>query len=246
MNETIQNLQNHRTIRQFKDTLVPEKLMDDIFEAAIHTASSRATQNASVIRVKDQAKRDALAEVSNQAYTAEAPEYIVFLVDCARAASIRSELGATPETAGNIDYFREGFTDAILMCQSTVVAAESAGLGTTILGSILNNPAKTIEILGLPPLTFPAIGLIMGYPNEEPELKPRIPAGLRVMTDTYQAPDSWVEALAEYDQEMHNYYDLRTKNQREDTFTNQILKKMGDNPKGPQLLEAIRAQGFLL
>ena len=39
------------------------------------------------------------------------------------------------------------------------------------------------------------------------------------MTDTYTAPESWCEALADYDREMNHYYDTRKLNQREDCFT---------------------------
>lgn len=246
MNETLTTLQNHRTIRRFQDKPIPEDLMGELFNATLRTASSRATQNASIIRVRDLSKRKALAAVSAQAYTAEAPEYLVFIVDCARAAAILQERRLDCSTAGSLDYFREGFTDAVLMCQSTVVGAESLGLGTTILGSILNDPLRTIEVLELPKYTFPVLGLILGYPDEAPELKPRIPQELRVMTNSYGAPASWSEALVDYDEEMHNYYDLRTKNQREDTFTNQIVKKMGASQKGRILQDAIISQGFHL
>lgn len=247
MNETIKTMLEHRTIRKFEALPVPEDLMHTLFEVAMRTATSRATQNASIIRVNDPVKRQRLAEIGNQAYQAKAPEYLVFIVDCARAAAILQEKEQDPATAGSLDYFREGFTDAVLMCQSVATAAESLGLGTTMLGSILNQPAETIEVLGLPRYTFPALGLVLGYPNQNPELKPRIPQDLRVMTDTYQAPESWTKALADYDQEMHQYYDLRSTNQREDTFTNQIVQKMGEfSYKDPLFTAALVAQGFHL
>lgn len=247
MNETVETLLSHRTIRKFENKPVPEDLMHTLFEVAMRTATSRATQNASIIRVKDQAKRQRLAEIGDQPYQAKAPEYLVFIADCARAAAVLQDLGHDPATAGSLDYFREGFTYAVLMCQSVASAAESLGLGTTMLGSILNQPAETIAVLNLPQYTFPVLGLVLGYPNQSPELKPRIPQDLRVMTDTYQAPVSWTDALAPYDQEMHRYYDLRSTNQREDTFTNQIVKKMGEfSHKDSLLTAALAAQGFHL
>lgn len=246
MNETIEILKQHRTIRNFTEQPVDEATVQAMLDATLQTATSRATQNASLIRVRDQVKREALAQVSAQSYTARSPEYFVFIVDCARSAAILAEKGLDPSTAGNMDYFREGFTDAILMTQTMTVAAETLGLGTTQLGSILNDPERTIEILGLPKYTFPALGLIFGHPNQDPQLKPRIPKNLRVMTDTYTAPESWCEALADYDREMNHYYDTRKLNQREDCFTDQILQKMGATPKGERLIKAIRAQGFAI
>ncbi|WP_278971946.1 nitroreductase family protein [Mobiluncus mulieris] len=53
MNETVETLLSHRTIRKFENKPVPEDLMHTLFEVAMRTATSRATQNASIIRVKD-------------------------------------------------------------------------------------------------------------------------------------------------------------------------------------------------
>ena len=58
------------------------------------------------------------------------------------------------------------------MAQNLVTAAESVVLGTVYLGSILNDSEKICELLKLPELTFPVIGLGIGYPNQNPQLKP--------------------------------------------------------------------------
>ena len=247
MNETIKTLLEHRTIREFTDQPVPEETMETLFDVAMHTPTSRALQNASIIRVKDQAKRDKIAEIAGQEYIARAPEFLLFIADTARAAGILEEKGVFPQSAATMDSFQEAFTDAVLMTQNVVVAAESLGLGATILGSILNDPKAVIEAIGLPKYTFPVLGLVLGVPNEEPQLKPRMPKEFRIMDDTYVRPDSWLESLKDYDAEMHTYYDLRTANQREDTFTNQVFKKMGKvRTRRAAILDDIEAQGFLL
>lgn len=250
MKDVFETLLSHRSIRKFQTTPVPVDVQEQIFNAAFRTASSRAIQNTSVIRVTDQAKRDALAQVCRQPYTAQAPEFLVFIVDVARAMRILEEKGVSPEAyvaAPTMDTYREAYTDACLLAQSTVVGAEALGLGTVLLGSILNDPTRTIEILEMPKYTFPVLGLLMGYPDQEPELKPRIPNNLRFMQNHYQAPDSWTEALGEYDREMNNYYDLRSANQREDTYTNQVVTKMTHpDPRRALLLEDIKNQGFLV
>lgn len=46
---------------------------------------------------------------------------------------------------------------------------------------------------------------------------------------------------------MNNYYDLRSANQREDTYTNQVVTKMTHpDPRRALLLEDIKNQGFLV
>ena len=62
-----------------------------------------------------------------------------------------------------------------IAAQNVVVAAESLGMGTVYLGSILNDNAKLSELLKLPKYVYPAVGLAVGWPDQEPQLKPRLP-----------------------------------------------------------------------
>lgn len=247
MNETIDVQLKHRTIREFKSDPIPEDTFQTLIDVAMRTPSSRGIQNASIIRIKDQVKREKMAEIGGQAYVARAPEYLLFISDLARGAAILEEMGLFPQSAATIDTFQEAFTDAVLMVQNVVVAAESLGLGANILGNILNDPKAVVTAIGLPPYTFPVLGLTLGYPNEEPQLKPRMPKEFRVMTDTYVRPDSYLEALKDYDAQMREYYDLRNKGRREDKFTNQIFQKLGKvRNRRASLLDDIESQGFLM
>lgn len=247
MNETIDVQLEHRTIREFKSDPIPEDTFQTLMDVAMHTPTSRGIQSASIIRIKDQGKREKLAEIGGQEYVARAPEYLLFIADLARGAAILEEMGLYPQSAATIDTFQEAFTDAVLMVQNVVVAAESLGLGANILGNILNEPKGVIEAIGLPPYTFPVLGLTLGYPGEEPQSKPRMPKEFRVMTDTYVRPDSYLEALKDYDAQMCEYYDLRNKGRREDKFTNQIFQKLGKvRNRRASILDDIESQGFLM
>lgn len=168
-------------------------------------------------------------------------------MDLARGAAILEEMGLYPQSAATIDTFHEAFTDAVLMVQNVVIAAESLGIGINILGNVLNDPRAVVEAIGLPLYTFPALGLTLGYPGEEPQIKPRMPKEFRVMTDTYVRPDSYLDALKGYDADMHGYYDLRNQGRREDTFTNQIFRKLGKvRNRRASILDDIESQGFLI
>lgn len=247
MNETIDVQLHHRTIREFKSDPIPEDTFQTLMDVAMRTSTSRGIQNASIIRVKDPAKREKLAAIGGQEYVARAPEYLLFIVDLARGAAILEEMGLYPQSAATVDTFHEAFTDAVLMVQNVVIAAESLGIGINILGNVLNDPRAVVEAIGLPRYTFPALGLTLGYPGEEPQLKPRMPKEFRVMTDTYVRPDSYLDALKGYDADMHGYYDLRNQGRREDTFTNQIFRKLGKvRNRRASILDDIETQGFLM
>lgn len=244
MNETIRTQLAHRTIREFTGEPIPEETMETLFEVAMRTSTSRGFQQSVFIRVKDQAKRDELARLGNQQYIARAPELLVGVADVRRAIRILAERGEPTEGAANMMAFREAFTDTLLMIQNVSVAAESLGLGVTHLGSVLNDYAAAIELLELPKFTFPVLGMILGYPKQSPQLKPRMDKKFRVCTDVYQEPESWTEALAVYDEEMRTYYDLRDANRRVDRFTDQIVQKFMENYEQRNPMPHIQAQGF--
>ncbi|KAF5065943.1 NADPH-flavin oxidoreductase [anaerobic digester metagenome] len=237
---------NHRTIREFKTDEVAAEVFEQLMEVARRTATSTGMQACSIIRVKDPEIRQELANVCRQEYVARAPELLIFIVDQHRNSEILREMGENPAKAGDMDKFFQGFTDACLMAQNVNNAAESLGLGAVYLGSILNHPAKTIEVLGLPKYTFPVVGLGIGYPNQDPQQKPRMGMELRLFEDRYQSfPGEYLSRLNDYDQEMTTYYDLREANRRSDSFTLQVVQKLsGGIPERQAMMNQIVAQGF--
>lgn len=74
----------------------------------------------------------------------------------------------------------------MIAAQNMVVAAESLGMGTVYLGSILNDNAKLSELLKLPKYVYPAVGLAVGWPDQEPQLKPRLPRHVIHMENYYK------------------------------------------------------------
>jgi hypothetical protein len=125
------------------------------------------------------------------------------------------------------------------------LAAESVGLGANYLGSILNDPQKMIELLKLPELTFPVVGVGLGYPNQSPQLKPRMAMKLRVFENKYEEFDNYLEAINSYDQEIQTYYDLRNASRRVDSFSDQVVAKLVNAmPKRQDIVNVIKNQGF--
>ncbi len=137
--------------------------------------------------------------------------------------------------------------DAILALQNALTAVESMGLGGVVLGSIKNDPEKLIQVLDLPKMTFPILGLQVGVPDQEPQLKPRLPLEQIVFDDNYPR-DFKLSSLKEYDQTVTTYYDLRDANKRIDSFTNQIngAKLNQHESSRDKLLQALHDQGLAL
>ena len=129
MNETIKNLLNHRTIREFTDEKIDKDTIKTLLDVVNMSASSNGMQNMSVIRVTDQKIKDELADNGNQAYMARATELWIFIVDLKRNYKIAKEMGLENDNIISFDKFIQGFTDAVIAAQNLTAAVESLGLG---------------------------------------------------------------------------------------------------------------------
>lgn len=247
MNDTIHTLLNHRSIRSFTGQKIPSDYIDLMVRAAQHASTSNFYQQYSIIRVTDPAKKRALARIGNQHYIAEADGLFVFIIDMHRNAVIAEAKGQKTDVLGSTDFFFRAFSDTVIAAQNLVTAAESLGLGAVYLGSILNDPRSVIDLLKLPKLTFPAFGVATGYPNQSPQLKPRLPEEAVYFENEYHSMTKPLDALKDYDHEVNQYYDLRDANRRVDTFTNQIAKAVSgtQSESKKNMLETLKAQGLI-
>ena len=245
MNETIKTQLNHRSIRQFKPLALTQEEVDLLVDVARHTATSNFRQSYSIISITDQKLKEEIAEIANQPYIPNAGHLFVFVVDQRRNTLIAEAKGAEALVQGSPERFISAFSDAMIAAQNVVVAAESLGMGTVYLGSILNDNAKLSELLKLPKYVYPAVGLAVGWPDQEPQLKPRLPRHVIHMENYYQDLENPLEELKDYDAEVHEYYDLRDLNNRVDEFTTQIAKTMDKSVANrANTLKDLQKQGF--
>lgn len=102
-----------------------------------------------------------------------------------------------------------------------------------------------VKILNLPKMTYPVLGVQVGVPDQEPQLKPRLPLEFISFENEYPH-DFSIENLASYDEVVQTYYDLRDANKRIDSFTNQIGSAKLDNREThrSQILEVLHEQGL--
>lgn len=247
MNETINTQLNHRTIREF----TKQKISDDIIETLLNvsnmTASSNGMQNFSIIRISDQSIKDELAKIGNQEYMRRCPELFIFIVDLYRNYNIAKEMKNENDIMIDFDKFIQGFTDGTLASQNLAVAAESLGLGTNFYGNIHNDTKKVIELLKMPKLTFPIVGLGIGYPNQNPQLKPRMELSNKLYMNSYEIKDSYLDSIKDYDKKMKTYYDLRDSNKKSEAFSTQILKKQGSIISNrTNMFDTLIEQGFVI
>ena len=238
MNHTIDTILAHRSIRKFTEQKIEDNQLNAILDCAIAASTSSFIQCVSIVKVNQQDKRDTLAALAGgQAYVASAAEFFVFCADFNRHLQIQPEaqLGFTEQTL-------IGSIDAALMAQNALLAAESLGLGGVYIGGIRNKPADVSELLALPDNVIPLFGLCLGYPDQDPEKKPRLPQSLVVHQDAYQAAlDKPI--LEEYDMHIREYYRSRTGGNKEMSWSEQISATLSKESR-PFMKDFINAKGF--
>lgn len=201
MNNTVELLHNHTSIRSFTNQPLTEEQRDAIFKAANQTSSFSLLQAVSIIRVSDTDLRKKVTQLSaNQPYIEEAAEFWIFCADFNRNHQIAPDVDLE-----YTEYLLIGSFDAGLMAQNALTAAESMGLGGVYIGGVRLNITELTRELNLPKYVVPLVGLCIGHPaGEKPAIKPRLPQSMVMFDNQYQPLDQ--EKLATYDQRMLEYY----------------------------------------
>ncbi|MGY5339655.1 nitroreductase family protein [Levilactobacillus spicheri] len=245
-NPTLETLLAHRSIRRFTPENLTSAEVQTLITAAQHAATSTFSQQASVISVTDPAKLAVLGDISGHHWLERAGHYFVFVADQYRNAQLAPANATTTANLHSLDKLLAGIFDATIMTEAVVTAGESLGLGSTIMGSILNDAPRVIDLLDLPELTFPVLGLAIGHPAEQPEHKPRLPQELVHFTNGYQriTPDD--PTLVAYNALITHYYQQRTTNQREETVSHHIATELSRDPQQRVgILTGLQQQGWL-
>lgn len=186
MTELLDLLRAHRSIRAFKPDDVPSSLLDQLLQAAISGSSSSGNLNTyCVIETRDPDRKTELYRLhGEQAMIRQAPVLLTF---CAETRRTRDWL-ALHQARDNFNNFH-GFLvaafDAMILAQSVALACEAQGLGICYLGTTLNAAAQIASFLELPEGTLPVTSLVLGWPDERPEPRDRLPLAAYVHRERY-------------------------------------------------------------
>lgn len=237
MTPTIELLRSHRSIRHFTDAPISDEQRAAIIASAQGASSSSFLQCSSIICVTDPEIRQQLVPLSGgQQHVAQAAEFWVFCADFNRNLQICPDA-----QLGLAEQLLLGCVDTALLAQNALVAAESLGLGGVYIGGLRNNIDAVTELLKLPQHVLPLFGLCLGWPDDNPEVKPRMPSAMLVHENHYQPLDETV--LAEYDEQIAQYYLSRGSNTRRDTWSDHIRRTIVKESR-PFILEYLHKQGW--
>jgi nitroreductase len=177
-NSVIDCLMNHRSIRSFKPEPIPEETIETILRAGIRAATAGGIQPYAFIVIDD-------PEVMKKVSYIPGPLAIVAVADQYRVKRYY-ELNDAPFHNDYAINRTMSFWDATIALHNVVIAAESLGLGGVYIGMIHSQDIQ--ESLGVPEYVVPAGLVTLGFPNEEPELQPRLPLEAVVHRNGYRIP----------------------------------------------------------
>lgn len=245
MNSTIESLHDHRSVRSFTDEPVDEATLDAILMAVQRAPSSINAQDVSIIVVRDPERRARIAALAGgQPWIAKGPVFLCFVIDLSKTALGCSKHGASQKTQASVEGLLAGCLDAGIALGTAIAAAESLGLGTVPIGAIRARPREMIELLGLPKLTFPMNGLVIGHPAGRPPRKPRMPMAAFRHDERYDA-SRMKDAIDAYDASIVDYVKSVGRQAVEGSWS-ETVSKFFDHVYFPEVGPTVRAQGFTL
>jgi nitroreductase len=239
----------HRSVRGFRPDPVPDDVLTALIAAAQSAPTSGNLQLWSVVAVRDEERRTRLARLAGeQDFIVQAPLFLVWLADLARARHVTEEIGsASAEGADFVESAVLAFVDVALAAQNASLAAESLGLGTVFVGAIRNRPLDVAEELQLPHGVFPVFGLAVGHPDrlDETEVKPRLPQQAVLHHERYEL-ESQSAHLKTYEEVLNAFYSAAG---LPEGWARRVATRFGDvaGLKGREhLREALHTRGFHL
>lgn len=177
---------NHRSIRKYKSTPINEVTLKQILDAGIRASNTGNMQAYSMVVTRDEKLKEELWGAHfKQDMVKQAPVVITFCADLNRFNKWCEARNTTPGY-DNFLWFMNGAIDTLLAAQNIAVAAEDKGMGICYLGTTTYMAKKIVDILHLPKHVVPVTTLVIGYPDEKPELTDRLPMDAVVHWDTYQ------------------------------------------------------------
>jgi len=188
--------------------------------------------------------RHRLVELAgNQAYIASAARFVVFCADMNRH-KIACGMHDAKMLSGYTEQFITATVDCALFAQNVITAAQSLGIEGVYIGGIRNSIQAVTELLELPHLVYPVFGMCLGYPAQNPEVKPRLPLSVILKKDRY-SDDNDTNAISEYDSQVREYYKTRTGGNKDSTWSEQISEMLVKEAR-PHIKDYLKSRGYIL
>ncbi|MFY9114079.1 MAG: nitroreductase family protein [Dethiobacteria bacterium] len=198
-------IKKRRSIRHYKEDSVPQAVIEDLLTAAQMAPSATNRQPWRFIVVRDADLKNHLGEAITQPFVTKAPVILICCID--RASFTRNMLQKRveelvsagimerevadmlyqrkmPETAEEAGIPISAYIDMGIAVEHIVLMAADMGLGSCWVRMF--NAERLSTILNLSPQLTPVAVLPLGYPDENPPVRPRLPLYEIVLEEGYK------------------------------------------------------------
>ena len=182
-----QLVMKRRSVRHFKDQVIPEAIIEKLLEGANNAPSGGNIQPLSVIVVREAEGRKRLADiVGGQPWVKNAPVSMIFCLDFNRVK--RWAALYETEFKGELacSHFLIAYADLMCAAQTVVLLAESYGLGSVYVGTIQSNIDEARQVFEIPQYVLPMMVLSLGYPKTVPAGIPKLKPDVIVHREKYR------------------------------------------------------------
>jgi nitroreductase len=229
--------------------LVDDVKLDIILAAASRASNTGNMQAYSIVVNRDTAIRRQLWEAHfKQDMVLQAPVHLTFCADFNRFSKWCEQRKAAPGYDNYLS-FLTGAIDALIAAQNAVIAAESLGLGICYLGTATWMAGRIIEILNLPRLVVPVTSVVIGYPDEDPELTDRLPVEGIVHQEIYRdyLPED-IDRIHQEKESLESTLELLKINKKEtlaQIFTDNRYSGPDNRHFSRAFMDVLEKQGFM-
>jgi nitroreductase len=249
-NPITRQILQHRSVRAFEATPLPDNLLTTLVTAAQAASSSSNLQSWSIVAITDKTHKDKLAVwANNQDFVRQAPLFLVWLADFSRAKHLTDK---QPVPIDGTDYLESvilASIDTAIAAQNAALVAESLGLGVVYAGAIRSHINAIAEDLKLPPYVYPVFGMAIGYPSERvtTHIRPRL-LQEAVLHNEYYDASAQHQAAETYNKVLDNFWKKQAIDHA--VWTQHLVNRLGDVQKNNDaryaLTETLRGLGFPL
>mmetsp|Transcript_32730 Transcript_32730/g.97699 ORF Transcript_32730/g.97699 Transcript_32730/m.97699 type:complete len:341 (-) Transcript_32730:174-1196(-) len=192
------HIRSHRSIRKFKqDRPVSKDTLERLLHVALRSSNNGNMQTSSVVITRDAEALKRLALIHDNGGVAKSAAVLTFCCDWSLMTRWCALRGADGRAYDNFNAFLTGALDAMVLAQSSALAAEAEGLGICFLGSTIWETELLGRQLDLPQQVHAVTSIMVGWPDEAPDERARLPLGPHVHEEVY-SPLSDAGVLAHY------------------------------------------------
>lgn len=245
----IRAISSHRSIRKFKNKPIPEAVMEQMLIAATRASTTGTMQLYSIIVSQSDSIKEQLSPCHfNQPSVIQCGAVVTFCADVNRFSQWCNQRDAHP-AYHNFAWWVNASIDALLASGNFALEAENQGLGICYLGTTTYTASQIISILDLPRGVVPVTTIVVGYPDVDPPLTPRLPLGAVVHYEKYESYtadkiDQLYASIENSEQTQRLLLENELPNLAK-IFTERRYKEQDNIHFSKEYMDVLRKQGFI-